>query len=312
MEIRKKCGLVLEGGAYRGMFTCGVLDVMMENGIRVDGAVGVSAGAAFGVNYCSGQIGRALRYNQRFARDKRYSGLRSLFTTGDLYNAEFCYHVVPTVYDVFDYDTFLASPIDFHVVCTDVQTGKPVYHILRDPDIHEALEWIRASASMPMVSNIVEVGGYRLLDGGMADSIPLQYFESVGYERNIVVLTQPEGFVKQASKAMPLIRLMLRKYPKMIDVMAHRHEMYNAELEYVAAQEKVGNALVIRPAQKLEIGHTCHDPELMAKTYHLGRTQALAHLQSLKHFAQWGMGNNTDSEHSEHSEYSDSSEPSNI
>lgn len=268
------------------MFTCGVLDVMMENGIRVDGAVGVSAGAAFGVNYCSGQIGRALRYNQRFARDKRYSGLHSLFTTGDLYNAEFCYHVVPTVYDVFDYDAFLASPIDFHVVCTDVQTGKPVYHILRDPDIHEALEWIRASASMPMVSNIVEVGGYRLLDGGMADSIPLQYFESVGYERNIVVLTQPEGFVKQASKAMPLIRLMLRKYPKMIDVMAHRHEMYNAELEYVAAQEKAGNALVIRPPQKLEIGHTCHDPELMAKTYHLDRTQALAHLQSLKQFAQ--------------------------
>lgn len=284
MEIRKKCGLVLEGGAYRGMFTCGVLDVMMENGIRVDGAVGVSAGAAFGVNYCSGQIGRALRYNQRFARDKRYSGLHSLFTTGDLYNAEFCYHVVPTVYDVFDYDAFLASPIDFHVVCTDVQTGKPVYHILRDPDIHEALEWIRASASMPMVSNIVEVGGYRLLDGGMADSIPLQYFESVGYERNIVVLTQPEGFVKQASKAMPLIRLMLRKYPKMIDVMARRHEMYNAELEYVAAQEKAGNALVICPLQKLEIGHTCHDPELMAKTYHLGRTQALAHLHSLKQF----------------------------
>ena len=136
-----------------------------------------------------------------------------------------------------------------------------------------------------MVSNIVEVGGYRLLDGGMADSIPLQYFESVGYERNIVVLTQPEGFVKQASKAMPLIRLMLRKYPKMIDVMARRHEMYNAELEYVAAQEKAGNALVIRPLQKLEIGHTCHDPELMAKTYHLGRTQAIAHLQSLKQFA---------------------------
>ena len=286
MEIRKKCGLVLEGGAYRGMFTCGVLDVMMENGIWVDGAVGVSAGAAFGVNYCSGQIGRALRYNQRFARDKRYSGLHSLITSGDLYNAEFCYHVVPTVYDVFDYDALLASPIDFHVVCTDVVTGEPVYHILRDPDLHEALEWIRASASMPLVSNIVEVGGYRLLDGGMADSIPLQYFQSVGYAHNIVVLTQPKGFVKQLTKAMPLIRLMLRKYPKMIDVMARRHHMYNAELEYVAAQEKAGNALVICPPEKLEIGHTCHDPELMTKTYHIGRSQAIAHLQSLKQFAQ--------------------------
>ena len=284
MEKIEKTGLVLEGGAYRGMFTCGVLDVMMEHGVMVDGVVGVSAGAAFGVNYCSGQAGRALNYNKRFARDRRYSGLHSLLTSGDLYNAEFCYHVVPKEYDVFDYEKMLACPVDFHVVCTDVVTGKPVYHILRDPDLDVALEWIRASASMPMVSNVVEVGGYKLLDGGMADSIPLHYFERTGYGRNIVVLTQPKGYVKRLTKAMPLIRLMLCKYPKMIDVMAHRHEMYNAELEYVAAQEKAGNALVIRPAEKLAIGHTCHDPKLMEQTYRLGREQAMANLDAMRHF----------------------------
>ena len=284
MEAKKKNGLVLEGGAYRGMFTCGVLDVMMENDVQVNGIVGVSAGAAFGVNYCSGQIGRALRYNQRFANDKRYGGIHSLLTTGDLYNAEFCYHVVPLKYDVFDYEKFLASPVDFHLVCTDVDTGEPVYHLLRDNDIHEALEWIRASASMPMVSNVVEVGGYRLLDGGMSDSIPLQYFQSEGYEKNIVVLTQPKGYEKKLTKMMPLMKLLLRKYPKMVEVMRRRHEMYNAQLAYVAEQEKAGNIFVIRPAEKLEIGHTCHDPELMARTHQLGREQATANLSAMKDF----------------------------
>ncbi len=284
MEKKGNCGLVLEGGAYRGMFTCGVLDVMMENGLKADGVVGVSAGAAFGVNYCSEQIGRALRYNQRFAHDRRYSGFHSLLTTGNLYNIKFCYHEVPLKYDIFDFDKFLANPIDFHVVCTDVDTGKPVYHILRDENVTEMLEWIRASSSMPLVSKVVEVGGHRMLDGGMSDSIPLKYFERVGYARNIVVLTQPVGYVKRLTKAMPIIRLALHKYPKMIEVMAHRHEMYNAELEYVAAQEKAGRALVIRPADKLEIGHVCHDPELMAKTYRLGREQALAKLADIKRF----------------------------
>ncbi|MDO4512131.1 MAG: patatin family protein [Bacteroidales bacterium] len=285
MDSKAKIGLVLEGGAYRGMFTCGVLDVMMENHVQVNGVVGVSAGAAFGVNYCSGQIGRALRYNQRFAGDRRYGGLYSLITSGDLYNAHFCYHVVPIEYDVFDYEKFLASEVDFHLVCTDVVTGEPVYHLLRDPDIHVALEWIRASASMPMVSNVVEVGGYRLLDGGMTDSIPLEYFQRQGYERNIVVLTQPLGYEKRLTKAMPLIRLLLRKYPKMVDAMARRHHMYNAQLEYVAAQEKAGNALVIRPAEPLTIGHTCTDPALMAHTHQLGRQQALAHLKEIQEFA---------------------------
>ena len=279
-----KLGLVLEGGAFRGLFSCGVTDVMLEEGIAVDGVVGVSAGAAFGVNYCSRQIGRALRYNQQFAHDKRYSGMRSLLTTGNLYNAEFAYHEVPLHHDVFDFQAFLSSPIDFHVVCSDVDTGSPVYHLLRDSDIHEALEWIRASASMPMVSTVVEVGGYRLLDGGMTDSIPLQYFQNAGYAKNIVVLTQPRGYVKPPVKFFPLVKFLLRKYPKMAEAMRRRHIMYNAQLQYVAAQEKAGNAFVIAPEKPLEIGHTCHDPNLMAHTYRLGRTTAQAILPALKNF----------------------------
>lgn len=146
-----KCGLVLEGGAMRGLFTAGVTDVFMENGIAFDGAVGVSAGAAFGCNYKSYQPGRAIRYNTRFCRDKRYCSIRSLITTGDMFGADFCYHEIPEKLDVFDFDTYENSAMEFYVVCTDVETGKPVYHRCDTMNSRE-LEWLRASASMPMAA----------------------------------------------------------------------------------------------------------------------------------------------------------------
>ena len=264
-----KKGLVLEGGAMRGLFTAGVIDVMMEHGVRPDGIVGVSAGACFGCNYKSHQIGRAIRYNKRFAKDNKYCSLRSLITSGDIYNAEYTYHVVPVKYDPFDNETFEADPMEFHVVCTDVLTGKPVYKNCKTGG-HHFFEWVRASASMPLVSNIVEIDGYKLLDGGMTDSIPLQYFENIGYDRNIVILTQPDGFVKKPTSAMPLIKLALRKYPAVVKAMENRPDMYNAELKYVAKQEKEGKALVIRPPFAIPIGHICHDPEQMQQAYDLG------------------------------------------
>ena len=179
-----KKGLVLEGGAMRGLWTAGVTDVMMEHDIWPDGLIGVSAGAAFGCNYKSRQIGRAIRYNTRFARDKRYSGLWSLLTSGDYFNAKFGYHVVPYEYDLFDTKTFEQNPMQFIVVCTDVETGEAVYHDMNHVSFDE-LEWLRASASMPLVSKVVEVQGRKLLDGGVSDSIPLSFFESIGYDRNV-------------------------------------------------------------------------------------------------------------------------------
>ena len=265
-----KTGLVLEGGAMRGLFSAGVMDVLMERGITFDGIVGVSAGAAFGCNYKSHQAGRALRYNKRFARDKRYCSLRSLIRTGDLFNAHFCYHVVPSELDAFDNETFEQDPTAFFVVCTDVKTGEPVYHQLEKGG-DEAYEWIRASASMPLCSNPVPLDGRLLLDGGIADSIPLAFFQQMGYERNIVVLTQPEGYVKQKNRFLPLMHLSaLRKYPRFIEAVARRHEMYNAELELVREAERQGTAIVIRPEAPLPIGHISHDPEEMQRVYDMG------------------------------------------
>ena len=211
--MNKKTGLVLEGGAMRGIFTAGVTDIMMENGIDFDGVIGVSAGAAFGCNYKSKQNGRAIRYNLKFCNDKRFCSVQSLIKTGDMFGAEFCYHELPSKHDIFDTKTFEENPQEFYVVCTDVITGKPVYKRLDKAEYND-LEWIRASASMPLASRIVEIDGYKLLDGGISDSIPLAYFQKIGYEKCVVILTQPKGYIKTPSKSIYAAKLMLRKYPE--------------------------------------------------------------------------------------------------
>lgn len=278
-----KKGLVLEGGAMRGLWTAGILDVMMEAGVEPDGLIGVSAGAAFGCNYKSRQIGRAIRYNMRFARDKRYSGWQSLLKSGDYYNAEFGYHVIPKQYDVFDDDAFDANPMEFYAVCTDVLTGKPVYQRLMKAD-YDTYEWIRASASMPLVSKVVRLDGRLLLDGGVGDSIPLEFFESIGYEHNVVILTQPKGYQKEHLRLMPLMRIALRKYPEMIAAMDRRHVMYNQQLEYVAQAESEGRCLVIRPDGQIPIGHISHDAGEMRQVYEMGRSTGNRFLERVQSF----------------------------
>jgi len=278
-----KKGLVLEGGAMRGLWTAGVTDVMMEHDIWPDGLIGVSAGAAFGCNYKSRQIGRAIRYNTRFARDKRYSGVWSLVSSGDYFNAKFGYHVVPYEYDLFDTKTFEQNPMQFMVVCTDVETGEAVYHDMNHVSFDE-LEWLRASASMPLASKVVEVQGRKLLDGGVSDSIPLSFFESIGYDRNVVILTQPLGYRKQPSKLMPLMRLSLREHPQFVKAMSERYIMYNRQLEFVTQAEKEGRCLVIRPDEKIPIGHISHDPEQMRRVYEIGRQVGERYIEKIKEF----------------------------
>ena len=278
-----KRGLVLEGGAMRGLFSAGICDVMMEHDIWPDGIIGVSAGAAFGCNYKSRQPGRAIRYNMRFAKDQRYSGLWSLLTTGDYFNAEFAYHTVPNTYDLFDDAAFEANPMEFVVVCTDVTTGKPIYQKLSASD-RETYDWIRASASMPLVSRVVELSGHKLLDGGVSDSIPLAYFEQRGYDRNVVILTQPDGYQKEHNRLMLLMKMALSKYPQMIDALDKRHIMYNQQLDFVRKAEAEKRCLVIRPEERIPIGHISHDPEQMHRVYEMGRKTGEQQIENIKNF----------------------------
>lgn len=278
-----KTGLVLEGGAMRGLFTAGVTDVMMENGIKFDGAIGVSAGAAFGCNYKSHQIGRAARYNIKYCNDERYCGFKTLVKTGDIYGVDFCYREIPQKLDVFDVDTFQKNPMEFYVVCTDIVTGKAIYHKCTTGGA-EDLDWIRASASMPLVSRVVETDGYKMLDGGMSDSVPLKYFESIGYDRNVVILTQPDGYVKKKNKFLPVMRLTMRGYPKLIETVADRHNVYNQTTEYIKEREKTGNAFVIRPPENLNIGAVEHNPDELKRVYEIGRKTGEETLDAMKEF----------------------------
>ncbi|MBQ7120305.1 MAG: patatin family protein [Oscillospiraceae bacterium] len=278
-----KKGLVMEGGAMRGLFTAGVIDVLMENKITFDGAVGVSAGAAFGCNYKSRQLGRALRYNVRFCRDKRYCSLRSLIKTGDLFGADFCYRQIPCELDKFDMEAFSENPMEFYVVATDIETGKPLYWRCTDGG-EDDLAYIKASASMPLAANIVEKDGKKLLDGGMSDSVPLKFFESRGYDRNVVILTQPGEYIKGKNKAMPLIKMKYRKYPNLIETMKNRHVEYNKTTEYINKAESEGKVFVIRPPHSLPVGRIEKDPEKLKSAYNIGREEALKKLSALKKF----------------------------
>ena len=278
-----KTGLILEGGAMRGMFTCGVLDVFMENNIGFDGAAGISAGAVFGCNFKSKQIGRPVRYNKKYCNDPRYCSIRSLIKTGDLYGVDFCYRELPDILDPFDREAFRNNLIEFYIGATDVKTGKCVFHKCTDGGEAD-IKWMQASASMPMVSKPVSVDGYLLLDGGIADAVPYRYMESIGYNRNVIVLTQPDGYTKKKSSALPLIRLTMRKYPAIVKAMSLRHEMYNRQMEEIKEREQSGSSLVIRPPEPLGISRTETDPNELERVYQLGRKEAEVALPDIKLF----------------------------
>lgn len=280
-----KKGLVMEGGAMRGMFTAGVTDVWMENNIEFDGAIGVSAGAVFGCNYKSKQPGRTIRYNTKYCNDPNYMSIKSLIKTGNIFGVEFAYHDIPERLDPFDVETFKNNPMEFYAVCTDVVSGQPIYRKIKT-GVGDDLLYLQGSASMPLVSQIVEVQGRKILDGGISDSIPLKYFESIGYDRNVVILTQPKGFEKEPNNMISMMRVQLKKYPHIIRAMEERHLMYNEELKYIRKKELHNEVLVIRPKKKLPVGHIEKNPEKLWEIYNLGREQGEKYLEKVREFLQ--------------------------
>ena len=279
-----RTGLVLEGGAMRGMFTCGILDVFLEKGIEFDSTVGVSAGAVFGCNYKSRQLGRALRYNKRFCNDWRYCSVRSLLRTGDLYGAQFCYDELPNVLDPFDYDGFGKNPMEFWCVTTDVVNGKACYDLMNDGRGDDML-LLRASASMPIVSQPVKVKGKELLDGGIADPIPFDFMLSKNVDRCVVILTQPYDYIKEKDSLIPLFNLLYRGKRKGVSkAMGVRHDVYNRETERLKILEKEGKVYVLRPETPLDIGKTEKDPQRLQSVYDEGRLLALRKLDEIKEY----------------------------
>lgn len=277
--MANRTGLVLEGGGVRGIYTAGVLDVFMEEGLTFDGVIGVSAGAIHACSYLSGQKGRSIRYYRKYVSDPRFMSLRSWLKTGDVVGADFCYHELPDKLDVYDHEGFLRNPTPCWVVCTDVETGKAEY--VRLTDMRGQIEYLRASASLPYFSRVVEMDGRKFLDGGCADSIPVEAFRRMGYGRNVVVLTRDASYRKKPEMT-ALARLVYRKYPAFVRTLERRHEMYNEQLAKIGQMEAEGSIFVIRPAKPLEIGRLESDPEKVQRVYEQGCADARAALAALK------------------------------
>ena len=276
-------GLVLEGGGLRAMFTSGVLDVFMANGIKLDAAVGVSAGVLFGCNYKSNQPGRALRYNIRFKDNPEYMSWRSLLRTGNYVNEHFSYHLLPHEYDPMDFQAYRENPMKFYAVCTDIDEGRPVYHEIDDAD-GTGLRWMQASASMPVFARPVEIDGRHYLDGGITDSIPLKFIQQKGYRKNVVILTQPADYYKKKAHVGLAMKMFLKKYPKVAELMSIRHVMYNEQLDYVRSEQQMGDTFLICPDEKLNIGRLSLKEDKMRRVYETGVEKALSLLPQLKEF----------------------------
>lgn len=276
-----KVGLVLEGGAMRGMYTAGILDAFLDNDIDVDALVGVSAGALFGVNYVSKQRGRAIRYNKRFNSDKNYMGLRPLFREGNIVSTEYAYHKVPKELDKFDDEAYKKSNISFYAVVTNMENGKAEY--IKVKSVFEQMDTLRASGSMPFVSRPVTIGDNQYLDGAVADSIPFEFMRKLGCDKVIVVLTRNLGYIK-APLPKVLIRLWYGKKTAFSKRLAKRHLVYNRSIEKLQELEAKGEVFVFRPSRPMKIGKIEKNPKRLQKVYELGLLDGREQMNKLKEY----------------------------
>lgn len=277
---KSKTVFVLEGGAMRGLYSAGVLDVFMQNGIPTDAIYGVSAGALFGINFKSKQIGRAIRYNLKYAHEKNYMGLYSLITTGNIMNKEFCFDKLVNELDKFDFEAFDNSPIDFYAVVTNIETGLAEY--IKITDARYGLEALRASGSMPFVSKCVNFEGEKYLDGAIADPIPLQKVLDEGYEKIVVVLTRPENYRKLRER-MPY-NLFYKKYPKFVKTAINQYENYNKTLDLIKKYEDEGRIVVLRPSQNLKVSRVEKNINKLNAIYNLGVEDCTSNINKIREY----------------------------
>ena len=262
-----KVGLVLQGGGLRGVYTAGVLDTFLDNNIKVDGIIGVSAGVLFGADYVSKQRGRTIRYLKKYVNDKRYMGIRSYIRTGNLVNSDFAYHEVPNKLDIFDEEEFEKSKINFYATVTNVKTGKAEYIELKN--ILKQIDLLRATSALPIISKIVSFENEEYLDGGIADNIPINKCIDLGYEKIIVILTRPINYRKVKSNNL-IIRLKYNKYPNLVKAINNRYIDYNKSIEKVINLKNNQQIFVISPSQTLKMKRMEKNIQKLNQMYELG------------------------------------------
>ena len=279
-----KVGLVLEGGSLRGLYSAGVLDIMMDNNIDVDVIVGTSAGALFGPNYFSKQRGRAIRYNKRFCKDRRNISMWSWLFTGNVVNKNFAYYKITKKLDVFDNETFIKSGKELYVTATNIESGECEYFKIND--VLSDMEKLRATSAIPIMTKPVKINGKYYLDGGVSDSIPIKKCLELGCDKVIVVLTQPKKYKKKiiSDKKIKMINIIFKKYPKLISRMLNRHNEYNECIKYINNLEKKNKVFVIRPSEKLDINLIERNPDKLEKIYQVGIKDMNKNIDDLKKY----------------------------
>lgn len=278
-----KTALVLEGGAMRGLYTAGVLDKFLEENIKFDAVIGVSAGALFGINYKSKQLGRALRYNLKYAKNKDYIGFSSFIRTGNVMNKEFCFDKLVNIYDPFDFKTYQNNKTLFYATVTNIKTGKAEYPLLTDLTQKNDMEFLRASGSMPFLSKPVKVNENYYLDGALADSIPIKKMEELGYNKIVVVLTRPSGYVKK-QKLSHLTKIKYRKYPHLINTINSRYQKYNDTIKYIEKEESQNKIVVIRPTKDLHVHRLEKNLNKLEDIYNLGYQDTILNIAKIKKY----------------------------
>lgn len=276
--------LVLEGGGFRSLFTSGVLDILMERGIYGFASVwGVSAGALTGASYVSRQIGRSARINLAYRDDRRYMSPFQLATTGNIMSTTFLYETVQNELDPFDYETFNRSATSLYAVLSDVVFGQPAY--VRIDSLPEQTAYLRASASLPLVSQVVEIDGRRFLDGGTCDSVPVERaLDEPGVDRAVVVLTQERPYKKGPMGLEAAARRLYGDFPYYLEALLDRHERYNAQRKRIWELESSGKILVIAPERPVEVGNMEHDGAKLLDLYQQGRQATARALEPLVRF----------------------------
>lgn len=269
-----QAGLVLEGGGMKGIYTAGVLDFFLDKGLEFPAVYGVSAGACHMASFLSKQRGRALDISIDYLDSRRYCSAESLLTSGDLFNVDMCYHLIPEYLYPYDYDAFNRYPGEAYSVVTNIATGEPEY--LRIQDMKTQIDFLRASASLPLVSRTVKIDGKPYLDGGISDSIPLRRSIEDGHAKNVVIMTKEEGYVRKPADPaqLALIKVRYLKYPKVYELMQERHIHYNETLRFIEEKKAAGQAFVIRPKKAGNVNRIERDKEKMRALYEEGYRDA--------------------------------------
>lgn len=282
MKTKQQTALILEGGAMRGLYSAGVLDVLMKNKIGFDVVYGVSAGALFGLNYKSRQIGRVLRYNLKYANNKNYMGLYSLITTGNIMNKDFCFKKLVYELDKLDFETYNTSPVDFYAVVTNIQTGKPEY--IKIDDAEKGMEYFRASGSMPFVSKPVEMDGKLYLDGGISDPVPLKKVLETGAQKIVIILTRPWGYRKKNPHSRLIYKLFYKNFPNFVETASNRFQIYNETMDLIEKYEREKKIVVLRPSKLIKIKRVEKDISKLQAMYDLGAADCTDRLEEIREY----------------------------